>query len=126
MVQGEYGDYVVERVLFRSSPSRPKGRAVHREYWRLQIQGPRAWEVIEKLNGGPVEQVKFFHMSSNQIGDMTVRCLRHGMAGAPGLELWGPYEHYERVREQIMQAGAEFGLVAVGARALSSNTMESG
>src|SRR5699024_9925246 len=36
------------------------------------------------------------------------------------------YEHYERVREQIMQAGAEFGLVAVGARAYSSNTLESG
>src|SRR5699024_10791624 len=65
-------------------------------------------------------------MSSIQIGDMSVRSLRHGMAGAPGLELWGPYEHYERVREQIMQAGAEFGLVAVGARAYSSNTLEPG
>ena len=126
MFQAQYGNYDVELIEDRRSPSRPMGRAVHREYRRLQIQGPRAWEVIEKLNGGPVEQVKFFHMSSIQIGDMTVRSLRHGMAGAPGLELWGPYEHYERVREQIMQAGAEFGLVAVGARAYSSNTLESG
>ncbi len=31
-----------------------------------------------------------------KIGGQTVRTLRHGMAGAPGLEIWGPYEERER------------------------------
>ncbi len=48
------------------------------------------------------------------------------MAGAPGLEIWGPYESYERVRDTILEAGAEFGLLPVGSRAYSSNTLESG
>lgn len=126
MFQAEYGDYNVDLLVDRRSPSRPMGKAVHRHYWRLQIQGPNAWDVIERLNGGPVEQLKFFHMSTLQIGQMTVRTLRHGMAGAPGLELWGPYEHYDEVRAAVMEAGADFGLVAVGARAYSSNTLESG
>ncbi len=126
MFQAENGNYDVEVLVDRRSPSRPMGKAVHRHYWRLQIQGPRAWDVIERLHGGPVEQLKFFHMSTLNIGDLTVRTLRHGMAGAPGLELWGPYEHYDQVREAVMEAGAEFGLAAVGARAYSSNTLESG
>jgi vanillate/3-O-methylgallate O-demethylase len=48
------------------------------------------------------------------------------MAGAPGLELWGPYEDAERIRDAILDAGAEFGIEPVGSRAYSSNTLESG
>jgi vanillate/3-O-methylgallate O-demethylase len=55
-----------------------------------------------------------------------VRTLRHGMAGAPGLELWGPYETYDKVRDAILEAGSEFGLEPCGARAYASNTLESG
>jgi vanillate/3-O-methylgallate O-demethylase len=48
------------------------------------------------------------------------------MAGEPGLELWGPYEGYDEVREAILEAGREFGLEPCGARAYASNTLESG
>ncbi|MGH8987307.1 MAG: aminomethyl transferase family protein, partial [Acidimicrobiales bacterium] len=84
------------------SPSRPYGKAVTRQYWRFQIQGPRAWEIIEKLNGGTVEQVKFFHMGYMTIAGEKVRTLRHGMSGAPGLEVWGPYGTYETIRDAIL------------------------
>ena len=93
------------------SPSRPYGKAVTRVYWRFQIQGPNAWPVIEKLNGGPVEQLKFFRMAEMNVAGQHVRTLRHGMAGEPGLELWGPYETYDQTRETILEAGAEFGLL---------------
>jgi vanillate/3-O-methylgallate O-demethylase len=48
------------------------------------------------------------------------------MAGAPGLEIWGPYESYDRIREAILEAGREFGMEPVGSRAYSTNTLESG
>ncbi len=123
---GETGGYDVEILKDDRSPSRPYGHAVTREYWRFQIQGPNAWKVIEKVNGGPVEQLKFFHMDYMNIAGERVRTLRHGMAGAPGLELWGPYETYEKTRNAILTAGAEFGIVPVGSRAYGSNTLESG
>jgi vanillate/3-O-methylgallate O-demethylase len=82
--------------------------------------------VIEKLNGGPVEQLKFFRMAEMNVVGQRVRTLRHGMAGEPGLELWGPYETYDQTREAILEAGAEFGLLPCGARAYASNTLESG
>jgi vanillate/3-O-methylgallate O-demethylase len=108
------------------SPSRPYGKAVARDVWRFQIQGPRAWDVIEKVNGGPVEQVRFFRMGTMSVAGQQVRTLRHGMAGEPGLEIWGPYESYEKVRDAILEAGREFGLEPVGSRAYGVNTLESG
>ena len=82
-----------------------------RDLWRFQIQGPAAWALIEKLNGGPVVgQEKFFQMGYMTVAGNTVRTLRHGMVGEPGLELWGPYASYESVRDAILSAGAEFGI----------------
>jgi vanillate/3-O-methylgallate O-demethylase len=123
---GETGGYDVEIINDPRSPSRPMGKPVHRISWRFQIQGPRAWDVIEKLNGEPLDKLKFFNMSEMKIGDKRVRTLRHGMAGSPGLEIWGPYEEQEYIREQILKAGEEFGLIPVGSRAYPSNTLESG
>ncbi len=123
---GETGGYNVEIIHDDRSPSRPMGKPVKRISWRFQIQGPRAWDVIEKLNGGSLEKLKFFNMSSMKIGNKTVRTLRHGMAGSPGLEIWGPYEEEDYIREKILEAGEEFGLIPVGSRAYPSNTLESG
>ncbi|MEQ3549592.1 aminomethyl transferase family protein [Pseudonocardia nematodicida] len=119
-------DYDVDLRQDDRSPSRPYGRPVTRDVWRFQIQGPRAWDVIEKVHGGPVEKVKFFRMGTMTIAGEQVRTLRHGMAGAPGLEIWGPYESYDRIREAVLEAGREFGLEPAGARAYSCNTLESG
>lgn len=118
--------YNVDLRMDARSPSRPYGKPVSRELWRFQIQGPNAWPIIEKVNGGPVEQVRFFRMGHMNIAGERVRTLRHGMAGAPGLELWGPYETYDKVRDTILDAGREFGIEPAGARAYSCNTLESG
>ena len=126
MFQAETGGYDVDVRNDPRSPSRPYGKAVTRDVWRFQIQGPRAWEVIEKVNGGTVEKVKFFRMGTMTVAGEEIRTLRHGMAGAPGLEIWGPYASYDKVREAILEAGAEFGLEPAGARAYSCNTLESG
>ena len=124
--QAEKGKYNVEIINDPRSPSRPMGKPVHRISWRFQIQGPRAWDVIEKLNGAPLDKLKFFNMGEMKIGTKTIRTLRHGMAGSPGLEIWGPYEEQDYVRDEILKAGEEFGLIAVGSRAYPSNTLESG
>src|SRR5580692_5696297 len=109
LYRGSQG-YNVDMVLDPRSPSRPYGKAVTRKVWRFQIQGPNAWPVIEKLNGEPLEQVRFFRMGWMNIAGEKVRTLRHGMAGAPGLEVWGPYQSYDKIRDAILEAGREFRL----------------
>jgi vanillate/3-O-methylgallate O-demethylase len=122
----ETGRYKVKIEKDDRSPSNPRGKAVIRTCYRYQIQGPNAPQILEKLNGKPLPEIKFFHMGVINIADRKVRALRHGMAGAPGLEVWGPYEEREEIRTAIVSAGWDFGLLEVGARAYATNTLESG
>jgi len=126
MFHAATGGYDVKVTHDDRSPGNPKGKAVNRIVYRYQIQGPNAEKVIKKLNGGPFPDIKFFHMDYIKIGGRKVRALRHGMAGAPGLEIWGPYAQREEIRETIIEAGKDYGLVQVGARAYATNTLESG
>jgi vanillate/3-O-methylgallate O-demethylase len=117
------GDYDVELERDERTAVNPAGR---RQLYRYQVQGPTALEVLEKATGGPVPEVKFFNTSELSIAGRTVRALHHGMSGAPGLELFGPWEDGEEVKAAIVEAGADFGLRQVGARVYATNTLESG
>jgi vanillate/3-O-methylgallate O-demethylase len=122
----ETGGFKVKTEKDDRSPGNTKGKAIVRRNYRFQIQGPNATQVIEKLNGGPVPEIKFFHLGEINIAGRKVRSLRHGMAGAPGLEVWGPYQEREEIRAAIVAAGKDFGLKEVGSRAYATNTLESG
>ncbi len=110
------------------STSRPEGERVLRTHYRFQIQGPDAPKVFEKMNGGPVPDIPFFHIDTVNIGSKKVQALRHGMSGAPGLEVWGPYDDKHYIHSTILQAAKDAGvdLVQCGSRAYSTNTLESG
>ena len=101
----ETGGFNVEFIRDDRSPSHPQGKAVMRRHYRFQIQGPNAKQILDKLNGGPIPDIKFFTMDTINIKGRKVRALRHGMAGAPGLEIWGPYEEGDEIRDAILEAG---------------------
>jgi vanillate/3-O-methylgallate O-demethylase len=122
----ETGGFNVEIIRDDRSPSHAYGYPVTRRHYRYQVQGPKAAQVLQKLNGGPLPDVKFFNFDFINIKGRKVRALRHGMAGEPGLELFGPYAEREEIRGAIMEAGKEFGIVPVGSRTYASNTLESG
>jgi syringate O-demethylase len=65
-------------------------------------------------------------MRTEHIGGKDVCALRHGMAGQPGWELFGPWEDREAVHDALVSAGEEFGMKLVGGRAYGSNAIESG
>ena len=120
----EAGGYRVD--LERDERSAVRSGAMVRKGYRYQVQGPNAMKVIEKVTGQPAPQLKFFNMTTINIAGHDVRALRHGMVGQPGLEIFGPWQDGEAVKAAIVEAGEEFGLRQVGARAYSSNTLESG
>ena len=120
------GGFNVEAIRDDRSTSHPNGNAVSRRHYRFQIQGPKAAEVLTKLNGGLLPDIKFFTFDRINIRGRKVRALRHGMAGEPGLEVWGPYEERDEIRAAILEAGKDVGIVPVGSRTYASNTLESG
>ena len=97
-----------------------------RKNYRFQLQGPNAMAVLTKAMGVPAPDLKFFHMTTVEFGGCHVRALRHGMAGQPGYELFGPWADYDAVRNALIEAGKDYGLTLCGGRTYSSNTLESG
>jgi syringate O-demethylase len=120
----ETGDYDVtleldQRTALRKDPE-------NRRSYRFQVQGPNAMDTIARALGRRPPDLKFFNMTTVEIAGLEVRALRHGMAGQPGFEFFGPWRDGEAVRQALIEAGREFGMRLVGGRAYSSNTLESG
>src|SRR5256885_6066870 len=118
----ETGGYKVEVIRDDRSPSHPRGKAVSRRHYRYQIQGPNAARVLERLNGGPLPDVKFFQMDSISIRGRRVRCLRHGMAGGPGPGGLGPHAGAGVVPEGLPGAGRGLRLAQGGGPASPTDT----
>ncbi|MFZ9134227.1 MAG: aminomethyl transferase family protein, partial [Gemmobacter sp.] len=59
MFAAAWGRWNVRLRYDPRSPSRPEGERVLREHYRYQIQGPLANKIFEKMNGGPIPEVKF-------------------------------------------------------------------
>src|ERR1051325_1344292 len=71
----ETGGFNVKIARDDRSPSNPKGQAGNRRHYRFQVQGPNAKQILDKINGGPIPDVKFFHMDAITIKGQKVRAL---------------------------------------------------
>lgn len=121
--------YNLETRGYKASAERDERSAVnqgHRKAFRYQIQGPNALRVMEKVTGRATPDIRFFNIGILTIAGRNVRALRHGMVGQPGLELFGPWEDGDRVRDAIVEGGQEFGIRQVGSRAYPTTCLESG
>lgn len=86
-------------------------------YFRFQVQGPDALNTMEEAVDGEIPEIGFFNFTDVTIDGVEVNLLRHGMAGAPGFEFFGDYEHKEEVKSAVLEAGAEYDISRVGATA---------
>ncbi|MDR7184349.1 syringate O-demethylase [Microbacterium trichothecenolyticum] len=94
--------------------------------FRMQVQGPRALDVVHKAFGGPLPETKFFHSTPVTLAGRSFRALRHGMAGQAGYEFIGDYADHDAVKDALTAAGEEFGISLVGALSYATNGIESG
>ena len=118
----ESGRFDVQFERDERSISNPRPRKTY----RFELQGPNAWALLEKLNGGPLERLKFFTMGEITIAGRKIRALAHSFAGAPGLEFWGPLADGPEVKAAIIDAGEDFGLRLVGGRTYGTCAVEAG
>src|SRR5699024_11745470 len=118
----ETGGYDVTFERDSNSIMRESGDPV---LYRYEIQGPNALALLEDVLGGPAPETKFFGMADLDIAGHTVRSLRHGMAGQPGFELFGPWAEGDAVRAAILERGEKYDLVRAGAKAYSTANLES-
>jgi vanillate/3-O-methylgallate O-demethylase len=91
-----------------------------------QIQGPHALKLMTDATDGTLPNIGFFHIGEFEIKGKPVRALRHGMAGEPGFELFGPWKDAQIVKSALEAAGEKYGLRKIGALAYPTTAIESG
>jgi heterotetrameric sarcosine oxidase gamma subunit len=97
-------------------------------YAQLNVQGPRSRDVLQKLTSMDLSNDAFPFRTAREIdiGYARVLCVRITYLGELGYELYIPAEQAVHVYDKVVEAGAAFGLVHAGLRALGSLRMEKG
>ncbi|PDS40557.1 aminomethyltransferase [Rhizobium anhuiense] len=101
-------------------------RSGTRDVFRIQIQGPNALPLVREVSDGTLPDIKFFNIGEFQIAGHAVRALRHGMAGEPGYEIYGPWDIQHEIRAAFAEVGQKYGMRKIGAMAYSTTAQESG
>jgi glycine cleavage system aminomethyltransferase T len=97
-----------------------------RDVFRFQLQGPSALDLMRAVVDDGLPEIKFFRIGEFKIAGHTVRALRHGMAGRPGFELYGPWDAQSEVRARVEEVGKQFDLRKAGAVTYPTAAQESG
>jgi sarcosine dehydrogenase len=94
----------------------------------LSLMGPQARRVLEKLTRDDISNTgfPFGQLRTIRVAGAPVMALRVTYVGELGWELHIPVEFAASVYEALMAAGAEFGIVNAGYRAIESMRLEKG
>ena len=120
----ETGDYDATAQRDENTAVRQKGKDP--VFYRYELQGPNANALVSQAIGGEVPDVRFFHVATFTIAGHEVHALRHGMAGQPGYELFGPWADGADVLAALLEAGEGLELKRVGAKAYATANVSSG
>jgi aminomethyltransferase len=97
-------------------------------YTQLAIQGPRAAETLQKLTDVDLEPIKNYWFRHGTVcGIPNTMVARTGYTGEDGFEIYIPSDEptSERVWNEVLAAGKEFGIVPCGLGARNTLRLES-
>ena len=95
------------------------------DYAQLALQGPAAQEILQKLTGFRLQDLKFFHFAEDVgVGKARVLLSRTGYTGEDGFELYTAVSDAPELWELLLEAGREYGLMPAGLGARDTLRME--
>lgn len=91
------------------------------QWYLFQVQGPKSVRLMEEITGDTVRDLKFMHAKEMSIQGSKFLCLRQGVSGELGFELWGPALDGQKIYSEIVRFGVKFGIRQLGGRAKPVN-----
>lgn len=92
----------------------------------LALQGPHSRMILDRVADVDLSALKFFRLTSAQLGDVPAVVSRTGYTGDLGYEIWFAAAHAERVWDRLIEAGRDFGIKPAGMLALDVARLEAG
>ena len=104
-------------------------RNVSSEYCQLALQGPDAVNILQKLTGTPLAQIKYYHFTRGEVDGIPSIISRTGYTGEDGFEVYASAEEAERLWNKILDAGSygsDEGVLPCGLAARNTLRLEAG
>ncbi|AWX45732.1 Aminomethyltransferase [Flagellimonas maritima] len=102
-------------------------RDLSHEYSLLAIQGPKAVEAMQSLSSIDLSQIKFYNFV---VGDFAgidhVIISATGYTGSGGFEIYCKNSEVKQVWDNVLEAGADFGIKPIGLAARDTLRLEMG
>jgi len=93
---------------------------------KLDLQGPRAQEILGEITGFNLEKIKFYNFAEIKLSGVGCVASRSGYTGEDGFELYFGAEKAPAVWNSLLDAGKESGLVPCGLGARDTLRLEAG
>jgi aminomethyltransferase len=93
-------------------------------YAQLAIQGPRAAATLQKLTSTQLALIAYYHFRDGEVAGVPARIARTGYTGEDGFECYVSPADAELVWNEILHAGAEFGIKPCGLGARNTLRLE--
>jgi len=93
-------------------------------YAQLAVQGPRAIETLQKLTAVPLAPIRYYHFVDGAVSGSPARIARTGYTGEDGFEIYLPPADAPRIWDEILAAGADFGIKPCGLGARNTLRLE--
>ncbi|MBZ5635421.1 MAG: glycine cleavage system aminomethyltransferase GcvT [Acidobacteriia bacterium] len=93
-------------------------------YAQLAVQGPRALDTLQKLTAVPLAPIRYYRFVDGMVDGARVRIARTGYTGEDGFEIYVPPGDAPCIWDDILAAGAEFGIKPCGLGARNTLRLE--
>ena len=93
-------------------------------YVQFAIQGPKALATLQKLTATNLADIRYYHFTEGLITGVSARIARSGYTGEDGFEIYFAPEHAERIWNEILGSGHEFGIKPCGLGARNTLRLE--
>lgn len=95
-------------------------------YAQIAIQGPNALPTLQKLTGTELSAMHYYWFVDGEVSGQPARIARTGYTGEDGFEIYVAPELAEKRWNELMAAGAEFGVKPCGLGARNTLRLEAG
>jgi aminomethyltransferase len=95
-------------------------------YAQLAIQGSRARDTVQKLTPVDLAAIRYYWFSDGEVCAAQARIARTGYTGEDGFEIYVAPAHAARIWNEVLKAGAEFGIKPCGLGARNTLRLEAG
>ena len=93
-------------------------------YAQLAIQGPKALATLQELTATELAPIQYYHFTDGAVSGTPARIARTGYTGEDGFEIYIAPDQAERIWNEILDAGQEFGIKPCGLGARNTLRLE--